>query len=456
MPKMKKKDINSSVSVPGVKHGYRFKDGRLEVDNGELPCPMARRDVRKLTRAVSSPTTRNEKPYLNLKSQIIGVRGGTCYNHTSNQRYHNVQVGDLQGEVFGASPKNFSAGMGFPNLNPRYLPQAGEWPMNPDLLSQAEIKCYAALRNKYGELDIDSYLSFGIWYGERRELASLLKGAGLAFGQLVAAVKDRKKPLFIKGLRSFRVAVKRGQVNRWWEREIESHLRRKKERERPGTALRTADVINNAILTWNLGVSPLLNDLDKVYKACRYDTVKDPSSLLIKAKGWEQRQEVNTEVVSTDRGHVKVKTNVNHLVRYTSVMVARPSLTDRALLERLGIGNPASLAAELTTLSFMVNYAYGILDYLKAVSTPQAFEFVDGSWSKRISHLQWVEITSSSSSGNRKAAGRWYHLEYKRTVYGKFPFPIPPLSLKSEDNNLRQDTNVATVTWSRVRKALGS
>lgn len=461
MPKGKRKDIPfTSVSVAGTKHTWRYNGKVVVVDYGVSPAPLVRREIRKLARDTTEPLSRREKPYHTLKANVTGIRGGVCYNHAKSGQVHYVQVGDLQGESLGASPKIIYCNMGYPNGTPRYLPVNGEWPINPDLLSQAEVKCYAAMRNKYGELDLDSNLSFGIWFGERKELAALVKGAGVAMLGIFTAYRQKDPSMLARSIQHFRKTLRDGEVLGWAKQEIRDLRRREKKRGGPGRALRTVDSVNQAILTWNLGVSPLLQDVDRVYTALRYDTVKDPSALLIKAKGWVERNEADTEVLKTDRGHVTVVTNVNHLVRYTSVMIVRPSLTDRALFERLGLGNPMSLIAELTTCSFIVNYFYGILDYLKAISTPQAFEFVDGSWSKKVSHICNVAITSSSSSGNRKAAGNWTHFEYQRKVYTSFPFPTPPLSLKGRSGNsdvtFRQDLNTGTVAWSRVRKALSS
>jgi hypothetical protein len=213
-------------------------------------------------------------------------------------------------------------------------------------------------------------------------------------------------------------------------------------------------MFNDAILTWNLGISPLLNDADKTYNALRYDLPLDPTSLLIKAKGWVAKQDVDSEKFVTNSGGTVCTSRVNSFVKYTSVIIARPSISDMALLERLGLANPVSLAAELTTLSFLVNYFWGILDYLKATSTPMAFEWYDGSWSLRVSHLQWLDVASSSESGNRKATGRWVHSEYTRKVYSTFPIPIPPLSFKSGQLTDRQAVNTAAIVWSKVRKAL--
>lgn len=452
-PKVNKKDINTSVTAMGSFHTWRYNGKAITVDFGVSPN-LANREVRKLLRDPSSPKTKNEKPYLNLKILVEYPRGGVCYAHQATGAVHTVMVGDLGSTTYSASPKAFNTLMGFPNQNARYTPQAGEWPINPDLLSQAETRCYLALRKKYGEMDLDSNLSFGIWFGERREMASLVRGVGNAMLGLFQAYRSKDPSQLVQSIKAFKIAASERRLTSWARRELQA-LKKAKGRGAGGTALKTVDSVNQAILTWNLGVSPLLRDADAAYKALRYDTVKDPTALLIKAKGWIQKQEVNSETVKTDRGHVTVTTRVNHVSRYTSVMIARPSITDLALLERLGLGNPLSLAAELTTCSFIVNYYWGILDYLKASSVPMAFEFVDGSWSKKISHLCWVDIRSSSSSGNRKASGRWIHVEYNRKVYGKFPFPTPPLSFKGQDTTFSQDLNTATVIWSRVRKAMG-
>lgn len=84
-----------------------------------------------------------------------------------------------------------------------------------------------------------------------------------------------------------------------------------------------------------------------------------------------------------------------------------------------------------------------------------AFEFVDGSYSLKVSHIQDAVYESTSAQGRVLARGKYIRSEYVRKVYKAFPVLIPPLSLRGDDLNALQMTNVVTVLLEKVRKACG-
>lgn len=412
----------------------------------------------KLIRDVSSPTTRNEKPYtrkhvmLSLPQGRLWIRDPYSYS-----TYY---------EALGLGAQTFIGGintrMEFPYHDPDYKPlsmvQYGDWPLNPDLLSQAEIKAYASLRNKFKELDHSSYQEFGVFYGERRETAFLLRDAAQGLTKFVKAVRTLDVNAMARALRDLRYDLRRSQLIKRVKREFA--LARKRLGKQPGEAVllplgpQTVLAVNRAVLTCNLAVAPLLRALDDAYQGL-LQSVADPSAFRIKGTGWVIRHDTRSESVELDGGAVVIKQDVNHLLKYTSVLIAKPINSDLAALERLGLANPVSLAAELTRATWLLNYFYPILDFLKATSTPLAFEFIDGSYSVKVSHLQNAKYTSSSPLGRATARADFRYVSYKRVPYHQFPVVIPPLSLRGSDLSAEQAVNTASFLLEQVRKAFG-
>lgn len=455
----KKSNIDSNVTVRGTSpQFYSHAPGSL-APNGTT-VTVARKEIRKVVRDSSSPTTRNEKPYTRMVSIAKLPTGGLYYGHKSNGRHYYAK-GELGDTYFQGG---INATMGFPYSSPKYTPGLTSWPLNPDLLSQAEVKAYMALRKLYKELDASSYQEAGLFYAERKETASLFRDAVHAFGRFVSGVRSMSARDVVRAIKDFGVDVKPRNLWKRVKRELQLMRQRLGRGNGPSrqrgeaflskTAYETLKTSNRLVLAYKLGVTPLMQTLDGAYLGL-LQTVADPTSLLIKGKGWVTRHENEYEETTLSRGFVTVKQRANCLLRYGCVLVARPSDTDLARLERLGVANPVSLLAEVTSCSFFLNYFYPILDYLKAVGTPMAFEFVDGSYSKKVSRIQDSRYESTSWNGKALATGNWTHVEYVRKVYGTFPVPIPPLSLRGQDLSVNQALVSTSLILEKSRKILG-
>lgn len=452
----KKSNIDSTVNVTGL---FRYRSHTPPTAGPWVNQSVnARAEARKLSRDVSNPLAKREKPYQNKKVTIEGPTGKLYTNFNAKGTAYVERVGDFWGL---AAAGGFNGNMTYYNDlgQAQFTPSDKDWPINPDLLSQAEVKAYAALRNKYKELDSASYLTPGIWFGERKETASLLRDAAVAFGQFVQSVRAMNARSITDAIRHFRADLKPGAVYRRVKREValmRNRLLRKQKgevilRNLPKETLFTA---NRLVLAYNLGVSPLLHDLDAVYRAM-LQTVVDPTTLLIKAEGWVIQQTNGSRTRVYDRGHITETVIVNSTLRHHVTIVCTPADGELAILERAGLANAPSTLAELTGCSFIVNYFYPILDYLKATSTPLAFVWRDGSYSVKISHQQSARYDSTSPTGNGVAKGLYRHVEHRRKVYNTFPVPIPPLSFRTSDLSTDQAVNVTTVTLEKVRKAFG-
>lgn len=448
-----KKDQDWSIQLNGTRRQRNWS--RWAPGNWESFPTVIRKETKKLIRDVGSPTTRNEKPYHHKHVVIEYPSGKFVLNYNARGNSFIEYVGCAGDASFSGGPMT---AFNYPtHTNPRYVARLNDWPVNPDLLSQAEIKAYAALRNKYKSMDLSSYLTPGIWWGERRETASMLADAATGLARLVQGVRTLNYGAVRRAISDFRVDLTGA---KWKRIRRELDIARRKARRQRGevlvglTAKETAFTANRVVLTANLGVAPLLRDLDAAYLAT-LQSVKDPTALLIKATGWEERHDTGSVVETVARGNCSVLKRVNSLVRYKVVLVASPSDSDLARFERAGVLNVPSILGELTGLSFIVNYFYPVLDYLKAVSTPAAFVWKDGSWSVKVSHLQDEIWRSSSPFGQQIARGSYRHVEFRRKVYSAFPVPIPPLSFRQQDLTVDQAVNVATVAIEKVRKALG-
>lgn len=419
---------------------------------------VVRQEVRKLVRDITSPREKHEKPYHNKRVNIQYPEGRWIHNINLAGTTYTESIGCPGQTGFNQGLTGFY--MNYSQAGKLiYAPRTIDWPLNPDLLSQAEVKAYAALRNKYKELDSASYLSFGLWFGERAETASLLRDSAVAFGRFVQSVRSMNARSVSRAIMDLRADLKPGAVYRRVKREIALMRNRLLKKQKGEVILRnlpkeTLFTANRLVLAYNLGAAPLLRDLDSVYKAM-LQTVADPTALMIKAKGWVTRHDIGVQVVKSTRDHVTTTTKVNSLVRHKVTLVCQPALTERAILERAGLANAPSLLAELTSCSFIINYFYPILDYLKATSTPLAFEWCYGSYSVKVSHTQETEIKSQSRAGPMVAKGFYRHVEHRRKTYSTFPVPIPPLSFRGQDLNADQAVNVTTVTLAKARKALG-
>lgn len=450
----RKKDQNWSTLVYGTCQYRNWSNGVPGVYSMPQKA-LLKQELKLLVRDSHSPNERNEKPYVH-KHVVIQWPAGVLPVSFNAQGTSFIE---WRG-TFG--PYNWRDGLET-NMRYRgpwgekYIPTTSDWPINPDLLSQAEVKAYASLRNKYHEMDLSSYLTPGIWWGERKETAGLLADAAKGLASLVQGVRSLNYGKVRRALLDFRVDLTE---NLWTRVKREMDIARKKARRQQGevlyglTARDTVFTANRIVLTANLGVAPLLKDLDAAYKAT-LQSVDDPTNIVIKANGWEQRHDTGSVTNSFERGHVVHTTRVNSLVRYRVTLIASPSDSDLAKFERAGVLNVPSVLGEVTGLSFILNYFYPVLDYLKATSTPAAFTWKDGSWSVKVSHMTDVIIKSSSPLGQHTVTGRYIHREFRRKVLTSFPVPIPPLSLRHDDLSVDQAVNVVTVAIEKVRKALG-
>lgn len=377
-------------------------------------------------RKLPVPQRNPEGPY--LKSYFKSTLSGAIAVHWAYD-ISNVAEGDLYGVGMGP----FYLDLAYPihrplesGLRHSEIDDRGSTPLNPDLLSQAEVKCLNKLRDKMGDTTVD----FGLWWGERRETARLFQQGCDAIADLAKAIarKDfRRSANVLKDMFGVK-ATPHGERRR--QQRVERYLRNELNKA-PDKALLTVRSIEDALLGYKLGLSPLMKDLDEALT--RLQMAPDPNVLWIKATARHSRFKEGQDVYSPPEGVMTVEAKEQH--GYTVTLICAPRYDEMATLSRLGLTNPANTAYQLTGRSFLVDYWLNLGSWLQSLNAGMEFEFIDGSYTQRI--IRTSVMTIKSAQG-KVAKGVMSFNHTKRTVYNEMPVPIPPLSLKGKDLSVSQ------------------
>lgn len=136
----------------------------------------------------------------------------------------------------------------------------------------------------------------------------------------------------------------------------------------------------NGWLEYQFSVQPLLGDIQTSSEALSDLLFEENRPLRMKIKtGAESRGLVDITspggVSPGWTGTVTVETRTQcHISAVYDVVP-----TSRRTLQQLGLGNPVATAWELTTLSWMVDYVWGVGDWLKSLTKIDGASFVEGS-----------------------------------------------------------------------------
>jgi hypothetical protein len=311
------------------------------------------------------------------------------------------------------------------------IPADGSTLLNPDLLSQAQVKCLNKMRAKDGQAtDFD----VGVWFGERKETAELLRrgATGITNAAKAIARRDWRQTAAAFNLAfgtSISPAMERRRmrkVERWLKKEFGKI---------PSVAHWVCSQLNDAWLTWNLGLSPMLQDVDAALQRLKYGPTRD--SAFVRCSARHSRVRDLSDSYSPVSG-VQMELSAYELHGYTATFVAAPTVTALNMWSRLGLTNPGYLTWQLTRASFVVDYWIAIGEFLKALNVSQEFEFIDGSYTQRVIRNTNLVVTSP---GGRTMKGMTSLSYTKRTVVSSFPMLIPPLSFKGKDLSVTQAVN---------------
>lgn len=399
------------------------------------------RQVRKRVPAGGPFKRFTQKPFINYRSEVGPYRGSINFDAGSGHTW--MKTGSISG-AFSSEGQMWSLTLHqFPPIGGARFNTNLPPGVDPDLLSQAEVKCLNKLRERSGEAD----MNYGLWYGERRETAELFRDAAYGLLNLARALAQKDYARSAKVLRdAFGVKTSAKAEARRLAR-VEKWLRY--EAKRTGkTVNRTLKRTEDAVLQYNLGVSPLLKDLETVHQRLQTGDLTVKCAVLAKA----QHSRVDQDVYRQSKGEFLQQVTLSRTHGYTVTLVAVPRNDDLAKLSRVGLTNPANTAWQLLGGSFIVDYFLPIGPYLQSLDVPLSFTFQAGSYTHRV-----TQIISGSikSRGGAKAKGQSV-LDYtQRKLYGAFPLPIPPLSLRQDSLSFRQALNTGLLAAKKLRKVLG-
>lgn len=369
-----------------------------------------------------------EKPYLHGRLNYIAPVGFTHPPGGNSLKTEGHWVTNV-----GFDNSVFWAGGCFPNSpNPQHPPLRTAYPppINPDLLSQAEVKALNGLAQKTEEIDLD----VGVFYAERRETYELFRKGAVGLAQLMRALRKADVAAARQVLMgTFRLGKPKNE--RQWAAQVNRGVRGTKQ---------LAELASSTALTWNLGVSPLLRDLDSASQRI----LRGDLSVTTAVKSTARHSRVYNDVERIPMGPFRCESTNAVTHGYTVTLVASPIDSEVARLSRLGLTNPANIAYQATSLTFIVDYFVGLGDWLQALDIPRRFKFYEGSWTHRYTRLTTWKLTGAGAS---MRPGRLEINYTRRRVYTTFPAVIPPLSLKGKDLSDKQVLNTGLVAISRVR-----
>jgi hypothetical protein len=202
-------------------------------------------------------------------------------------------------------------------------------------------------------------------------------------------------------------------------------------------------------LAWNLGINPLLKDLETASQLLQSGLLTHDWNLKSVARYGRVVNDVDkTEWPNTG---VRQTSTISENHGYTVTLVGRPKATISALLSALGLTNLPSIAYQATSCTFIVDYFLALGPWLEAVSVPKDFEFVEGSWTQKVTRIVTQTVLGS---GEEKMVGS-YVLDYtRRKLYSGFPFPLPPLSFREKDLAEKQLLNTGLVAVQKIQQLL--
>lgn len=200
----------------------------------------------------------------------------------------------------------------------------------------------------------------------------------------------------------------------------------------PGT-----DIINR-YLEYQFGIRPTLQDIEDSGQALSYALVEDRQKLTaIVRKGYTDRAFRTAVAVSakddwTVHQPVLVETSAHVSARYEIPVTATRTLN------QLGLGNPASVAWELTQFSWMIDYVLGVGDWLASLTAATGTRFIEGSISRKqeVSSVGSFQVHANDGvrlqKGFHPGIARLGGGRFERTVLSTAVFPavLPPLRSK--------------------------
>lgn len=396
-----------------------------------------------------------EQPYVNTLQQYSPVRGTiVAFERDTGYGEHKHT---FTGYRDGSFTEGFNTAMipAWQGGSVSSFPAWDDLGVNPDLLSQAETKALNKL-DQFAPSRGDASVDFAVAAGERRETGRMLKDATFGVLNLARACAgfSSKRGGWEFGaadaLRSaFGINVHPAELRRRYGR----RMRRLETASLRGEITRgalTASLMADMWLTYRLGVTPLMSELDGLYNIVKHQPA-DPSNFTFKVSARHYRERGGLTERGIDyKSSGKQQFFVQELHGYTVTLCAAPNKQSMSKLTQFGLDNLPASIWELTTFTFVVDYFVNVGDFLQALNVPKRFEFVDGSWTQRIVRIYSMVLSGPGTKARGFASTDHMH----RHVYGTFPVPMPPLSLNGEDLTLKRFVTMAALAVVKLRKLL--
>lgn len=448
------KDINSAVYQRA--YGSHRREGNYPANWGTYETGM-NYEIRVLTRSTGKwkpgDGRKPEQPYQNTHIQYRVPHGNVAafernWGDGEHRHVFSGHVGQTFQDGFQGSlvPAHHGGSVAS-------FPDVGFLGVNPDLLSQAEVKAY----NKLDALPRgDATFDAATAAGERRETARMLASATagtLNLGRAVSGFSGRGRQWewgVSEVLRdAFGVGVHPARLRRKYQNRIRK-LEKSTLRGEMTRGAATASLMADIWLTYRLGLTPLMSELDGLYNIIKHQPA-DFSNFTFKVTARHYRERGAMQARGLDyKSSGRQEFYVNELHGYTVTLVAAPTQAAMDRLTQFGLDNPASTIWELTTLSFVVDYFVNVGDWLQALNVPKRFQFIDGSWTQRIVRQYSTHMFGPGSQARGVATCD----HTRRFVYDKFPVPTPPLSLNGEDLTVKRFLTMASLAIVKLRKLL--
>lgn len=451
-------DVKQGVPADRRFRRYGFNDLALRVDQSGSFSASGSHSV--INRSPGPPEPEREKSFTRSLVSFVTENGdvewvegggidktvtratGTFSSHTGGGYYNPVVVGS-----WSSKPSHVSAFFNRYSLT-SLAPSL-------DLRSQAEVKALNKLRDAVKLSDLD----FGLLFGERRETAKLLRDVMVGTKDVMTAILHKDYRRSASELKRYFGVRATASSERRRMREVEQRIRKELGRV-PTHAERVVAGMEGAILGYNLGVSPLVSDLQAGVAALSSPAVFTGFDLKVKAS---YSRTVNDEVTWDwdSYGSCKSHATASETHGYTVTLRCRPRWTTQALLSRLGIAS-YSLGWELTRLSFLVDYELAVGPWLSALNALHEFEWVDGSWTQRLIRIVKIKTKSTTRVSRGRASGEGLVNLTKRTVYTNMPLPAPPMSRRirnisstdAQDAQAKRALNEAALASGWIRNVL--
>lgn len=432
------RSIDIVSSNPGTIRMETRRNGAL-YDQSVQTVP-AETSIRKRIPTGGKPTPEVEKPFLNTTITVNPVYGTMSrvngryeyttsgYHRGSFNMFRGTWVADFQWPPTGT-----------PELRGDAIPS-----VNSDLKSQAEVKALNSLRDASGQHDLD----LGMMYAERRETVGLFKQSAEGLLNVAKGCARKDWRGVSRELRDTFGVSADPRAERRRMRAVERRLKKALKRT-PTNVERAWDSMSNLVLGYNLGVSPLIRDLQSAHQLMLTGDLT--AKFAVKAKGVVTRVRNDRQVNVYGASKVEVVSTLSDVHGYKVTLIAVPKRGFQAEASRWGLGNPASLLYNATTLTFLLDYFIAIGPWLSSLSVPGEFIWKEGSYSQRVSRI----ITTTVMSPAGKMTGSAVIRHAQRRLYTSFPKPAPPLSLKGNQLSDRAVVNTGLLSVKGLQAVLG-